>query len=186
MTDTTSSWAFDTGPLRHFAVNGWLGVLKLIAEKNAARVVIPESVEEELLDQRHSIPALSQIFDAEWIYVDRSTDLDVLAAFAQYEEAFVSGRKNLGECGVLALGRGLGHTVIIDDETPRRRGIADGIEVRVSLQLLCEGIREKLLTVALVESLADDLLSGDYYLPFTRGGFRQWALEEGALEWDEL
>ena len=186
MSDASRVWVFDTGPLRHFAVNGWLGVLKLIAEKNGAQVLIPQAVEEELSDQRHSIPSLSQIFDADWITVDRSTDMRVLAAFSEYEELFVSGRKNLGECGVLALGKAMGYTVIIDDESPRLRGEADGVHVRVTLGLLCEGIREKLLTVTLVEALADDLLAGDYYLPFTAGGFRQWALEDGALDWEDM
>lgn len=179
-------WVFDTGPLRHFAANGWLGVLKLLAESNEAAVVIPETVEAELLDHRHSLPALVQVLDADWISVDRSTDEGVLSAFSKYEEVLVSGWTNRGECGVLALGKALGYTLIIDDETPRLMGQADDIAVRVTLELLCEGIRERLLTVATVEALADDLLAGDYYLPFEKGGFRMWALEDGGLDWDDV
>jgi len=43
---------FDTGPLRHFAVQaGWAGVLKFLAGDRP--VLIPESVEVELKRQAH-------------------------------------------------------------------------------------------------------------------------------------
>lgn len=45
--------------------------------------------------------------------------------------------------------------------------------------LLIEAIRAGLLTIELVEALADDLLAGQYRLPFTQGGFRSWAHENG-------
>lgn len=34
----------------------------------------------------------------------------------------------------------------------------------------------------MVEALADDLISGEYHLPFGSGGFRTWALEQGLIE----
>ena len=64
---------FDTGPLRHFTLNGWLGVLKFLT---GGRIVIPESVEREIKDQQHQHAALRQILDADWITVDRSDDLE--------------------------------------------------------------------------------------------------------------
>ena len=70
---TAPTLVFDTGPLRHFAVQGWLGVLHFLAGDRT--VVIPESVEDELRRQSHKVPALSQVLDAAWIAVDRSTDL---------------------------------------------------------------------------------------------------------------
>ena len=36
----------------------------------------------------------------------------------------------------------------------------------------------------MVESLADDLIAGDDYLPFGPGGFRKWACEEGLIEYE--
>jgi len=36
--------------------------------------------------------------------------------------------------------------------------------------------------VSMVESLADDLLSGTYHLPFEPGGFRNWAAGQGLID----
>ncbi|WP_269843694.1 hypothetical protein [Actinomyces qiguomingii] len=44
MSDAAPVYVFDTGPLRHFAMEGWLGVLKFVTRDG--RVVIPESVDE--------------------------------------------------------------------------------------------------------------------------------------------
>lgn len=185
MSDRTV-WVFDTGPLRHFARNGWIGVLKFLAQKNDAEVVIPQSVRSELEEQRATIPELVMVLDADWIRVDRLDDLSESAAFARYEKRLVVGRQNLGECGVLALGSVHGYTVILDDSTPRGIGEEEGMTVEVTLTLLCQAIREKQLTLSMVEALADDLLAGKYFLPFEKGGFRMWALEEGALDWDDV
>lgn len=172
---------FDTGPLRHFAVQGWLRVLEFVAE--GRRVIIPESVEKELREQTHEIPALQQVLDAEWIHVDRSTDLEFLTEFSRYEAQLVVDRTNRGECGVLALGKCRGHEVVLDDQIARTIAKVDGVRVTATLPLLCRAIRAELLTVPMVEKVADDLLSGYYYLPFRPGEFRRWALEEGYLDY---
>ncbi|MFT4218751.1 MAG: nucleotide-binding protein [Micropruina sp.] len=173
---------FDTGPLRHFAVQGWLGVLKFIAAGRT--VVVPESVEDELDHQTHEQPAIRQVLSADWITVDRRSDIDFLIAFATYEDRLVADGKNRGECGVLALGKVLGWEVVLDDNVARTIAEEDGLHVTCTLSLLCDAIRAKQLTVAMVEALADDLLEGDYYLPFRAGGFRRWALEEGHLDFE--
>lgn len=175
---------FDTGPLRHFALRGWLGVLKFLANDRA--VFIPESVEDELKRQSHEFPVLQQVLEAEWIAVDRSTDIEYLAAFARYETRLVADGKNLGECGVLALGSARGYELVLDDAVPRRIAEDEGLKATATLPLLCEAIRAKQLTVPLVEALADDLIIGTYYLPFQPGGFRRWALENSLLDYDEL
>lgn len=54
-----------------------------------------------------------------------------------------------------------------------------------TLTLLCDGIRQGKLTVGMVEQVADDLIAGDYYLPFGRGGFRYWALEQAMIGWED-
>ena len=181
MTHPAETLVFDTGPLRHFAVNGWLGVLHFRAGDRV--VVIPESVEEELLRQSHEIPALKQVLDADWIGVDRSTDLDYLLAFAEFEDRLVNGDRNKGECGVLALGKVRGFEVVLDDAAPRQIAEDKGIRVTATLPLLCASIRDGKLTVPMVESLADDLITGAYFLPFAKGGFRQWALQEGLIDY---
>lgn len=92
--------------------------------------------------------------------------------------------KNRGECGVLALGKVRGYEVVLDDRVARTIAEEDGLRVTSTLSLLCHAIRAKQLTVAMVEALADDLLAGDYYLPFPAGSFRRWALEEGHLDYE--
>ncbi|MEZ5086426.1 MAG: nucleotide-binding protein [Tessaracoccus sp.] len=149
-------------------------------------MIIPESVAEELRAQRHHEPGLAQIFDAEWITIDRSDDVDFLAAFASYEQRLVQGRSNRGECGVLALGKVRGYELVIDDGHARQiaseEADGQGLRVIVTLTLLCDAIRQGQLTVPMVESLADDLLEGEYHLPFRRGGFRAWAMREGLVD----
>lgn len=179
MTPEPDALVFDTGPLRHFAVKGWLGVLKFLAEKR--QVLIPESVDVELKRQLHSVSALQQIFDAEWIEVDRSDDLSYLAAFASYENRLVDGTANRGECGVLALAKVRGFEMVLDDATPRKIAEEEGLRVTATLPLLCKAIRDGRLTVPMVEHLADELIVSSYYLPFGPGCFRQWALQEGLI-----
>ncbi|MEU4834324.1 hypothetical protein [Streptosporangium sp. NPDC023615] len=181
MTQSSDAMVFDTGPLRHFAVHGWLGVLKFLAGERP--VIIPESVERELKNQAHDYPALHQVLDAGWISVDRSTDMDFLVAFAAYEQRLVANGSNRGECGVLALGKTRGFETVLDDSVPRTIAEEQGIRVTATLPLLCSAIRAGQLTVPMVEALADDLLAGKYFLPFGPGGFRKWALEEGLIEY---
>jgi len=37
--------------------------------------------------------------------------------------------------------------------------------------------------VSMVEKLADDLITGEYYLPFGPGEFRRYALENGLVDY---
>lgn len=173
---------FDTGPLRHFAIQGWLRVLHFLAGDRP--IVVPESVERELRRQSHEIPVLNEVLDATWIQIDRSDDIAFAASFARYEERLVVGDANLGECGVLALGAVRGFEVVLDDGVARTLAQDDGLRVTSTLALLCQAIREGQLTVPMVEKLADDLIVGDYYLPFATGGFRSWALQEGMIEYE--
>jgi len=171
---------FDTGPMRHFAQHGWLGVLKFLAAGRP--VLIPDSVDGEIRRQVPDVPELQQVLDAEWIRVDRSDDLAVVMAFADYERRLAVGDRNRGECGVLALGKVHGYELVLDDREAYAIGESEGLNVTATLPLLCQAIREEQLTVAMVEALADDLISGEYHLPFGGGGFRTWALEQGLIE----
>lgn len=53
------------------------------------------------------------------------------------------------------------------------------MQCRRTLALLCDAIRDNLLTVPLVSAVADDLLENEYRLPFGPGGFAGWAEREG-------
>lgn len=175
---------FDTGPLRHFAIQGWLRVLHFLAGDRP--IYIPESVARELDNATEHVSATRTVLDADWIHVHRSIDLDFIEAFAHYENRLVANGKNLGECGVLAMGQVYKCEVVIDDATPRRIAEEKGIRVTATVPLLCDAVRAKKLTVAMVEGLADHLLEGKYFLPFGPGGFRRHVLENGLLDYEDL
>ena len=174
---------FDTGPLRHFAAIGWLGELKHIT--NDRLVIIPEVVRQELADAIEEVPAARQVLEAQWIRVSSMTELDELTKYNYYAERLVVGRKNRGECGVLALGAAHGWEVVIDDRDPREIGSADKITVTTTLALLCQAIKTRKVSYSSVEALVDDLVKNSYFLPFAAGGFWTWALVEGFLDHDD-
>ncbi|MGO1318103.1 MAG: nucleotide-binding protein [Cellulomonadaceae bacterium] len=161
-------------------------MLKFLTEER--HVVIPQVVARELERQCDTEPVLWEVLQAEWITVDHSDDVAVAAAFSRYEERLVplESEENLGECGVLALGSALGWEMVLDDGTARQIAEDEDLRVTATLPLLCDGIRERRLTISQVEHLADELIAGDYRLPFGPGGFRHWAMVEGVLNYDEL
>ena len=141
MTVPDNAWVFDTGPLRHFAIQGWLGVLRFLAGERP--VYIPDSVERELDSAADHVPATRAVLDADWIHIHRSTSHDFSEAFAHYVDRLVVDGKNLGECGVLAMGQIYKCEVVIDDATPRQIANERGIQVTATVPLLCEAIREE-------------------------------------------
>ncbi|MDG4831546.1 nucleotide-binding protein [Solwaraspora sp. WMMD1047] len=184
MTVPSDAWVFDTGPLRHFAIHGWLGILRFLAGERP--VYIPDTVARELTNATEHVSAVRAVLDASWIHVHRSTARDFSEAFAHYADRLVVGESNQGECGVLAMGQIYKCEVVIDDAIPRNIAEEKGIQVTATVPLLCDAIRARKLTTVMVEALADDLLEGDYYLPFGPGGFRRHVLENGLLDYDEL
>lgn len=183
MTVPSNALVFDTGPLRHFAVQSWLGPLKFLTSAN--RVYIPESVEVELNEAAGYEPTVRAAVEAEWITTFTTTDLAFTLAFSRYEDRLVADGKNRGECGVLAMGELYGCEVVLDDAVARKIAEEKGIAVTCTVALLCRAIQEKKLTVDMVEALADDLIQGEYFLPFGPGGFRNHALEQGLLDYDD-
>jgi predicted nucleic acid-binding protein len=175
---------FDTGPLRHFSNQGWLGVLRFLA--GSRQVYIPDSVERELMDAAREAPAVTAVIDADWITVHRTNNLEYVAAFSHYVDRLVVGGKNLGECGVLAMGQTYNCEDVIDDATARTIALEMGIQVTATVPLLCQAIRRKELTMVMVEELADNLLEGEYRLPFGPGGFRRHVIEHGLLDYDDI
>lgn len=177
------AWVFDTGPVRTFALSGWLGVLKFLAGDRP--VFVPDVVQRELQRQAEDLRAVGQVLDADWIHVFTSTDTAYMARFAGYSQCLVADGQNEGECGVLAMGAIYGCELVIDDSTPRGIAEDEGLRVTATVPILCDAIRAKQLTLPMVEHVADELLASKYYLPFGPGGFRQHVLEHGLLDYDE-
>jgi hypothetical protein len=92
-----NAWVFDTGPLRNFAMQGWLGVLRFLAEDRP--VYVPQSVERELKQAGEIFPAVRAVLEADWIQVHRTFDDDFSKAFAHYADRLIADGKNQGECG---------------------------------------------------------------------------------------
>ncbi|GHJ14104.1 nucleotide-binding protein [Micromonospora sp. AKA38] len=184
MTVPDNAWIFDTGPLRHFAEQGWLGVLRFLAGDRP--IYIPDTVERELNQAADYVPATRMVLDADWISVYRSTDPDFMETLSYYADRLVADSKNLGECGVLTMGQLFKCEVVIDDAVPR--GIAEerGVRVTATVPLLCAAIRAQKLTTVMVEELVDNLLESKYFLPFGPGGFRRHVLENGLLDYEDL
>jgi predicted nucleic acid-binding protein len=179
VSEERKTYVIDTGPLSQFARSQWLGVLKVVLSE--VRVVIPDIVEMELQEGAAQYLHLQAVLDASWIDVVPLDTDEQLAAFSHYTERLVGANgRNVGECGVLALAETTPYaTAVLDDQVAYNLGKQRKVEVRRTLGLLCEAIRRELLTVPLVSAVADDLLEHSYRLPFSPGGFAQWAAREG-------
>ncbi|WFE26468.1 nucleotide-binding protein [Solwaraspora sp. WMMD791] len=167
--------------MSHFARSQWLGVLKAILAE--ASVVIPDVVEDELRDGAARHGYLQMVLDADWIDVVRLDQSPQITAFTYYSQRLVGpDGRNAGECGVLALAEATPRAIaVVDDRVARNAAKSRQVEVRGTLGLLCDAIRQEFLTVPLVSALADDLLQNSYRLPFGPGGFAKWASDEGLL-----
>jgi predicted nucleic acid-binding protein len=170
---------FDTSPLIHFARQNWLGCLKAIAGDRTA--LIPDVVVEELRMSAARDSAVAAVLDAAWIQRCELRTPEEIAEFAYFSSLLVRGTRNRGEAGVLAVARVHGFDAVIDDGAGRKAADAHGIVLRPTLSLLVEAIRQGLLTVKLVEAVADDLIESQYRLPFKAGGFAHWASEQGLI-----
>ena len=170
---------FDTGPLRHFAQAGWLGVLEEVVGER--RAIVPMAVVAELESTSHRFPEVADAVDAPWVTHYALSSYEEIAAYAMFSEILVSGRKNQGETEVLALAATLPGEAVIDDSTAFEVGKRSGVECTRTLPLLCDAMHQGLLSLDEVSDIADDLIKTDYRLPFGPGRFAEWATSEGFL-----
>ena len=168
----------DTGPLSHLA-EAWLSVLRSLAGGRA--VLIPDAVEAELRQGVHLKPHLQQVLDAEWITTRPIASDKEIASFAQFAARLVVGTRHVGEAAVLAYAKVHGAIAVIDDGAGRQAARDFSVALRPTLALLCDAIRDGVLTVRMVSDLADHLLETEYRLPFGPGGFENWADEHGLI-----
>lgn len=170
---------FDTGPLSHFAQQGWLGILRLVVGNRKA--VVPDTVTSELQAGVQGRAHLQLVLDATWIEHRVLVSEDELNEFTRFASLLVAKGRNVGESGVLAYAKANEATAVIDDGPARKIARANNIAHIGTLRLLCEALHEKHLTVDLISAVADDLLESEYRLPFGPGGFRKWAHDQGLI-----
>lgn len=166
---------FDTGPLSHFARADLLGVLKAVVGKR--RAIIPDTVVEELQRGAYNDYRVQAVLDADWIEqrtIDTSYETE---AFARYARLLVSGVRNIGEAGVLALAETMPAQAVIDDSVAHKAAKTAGVDCTRTLALLWEAISEGLLTIAYVSRLTDELIATHYRLPFGPDEFARWATD---------
>lgn len=171
---------FDTSPLAHFARQNWLGVLKAVVGPRLA--LVPDVVVDELQQMSARDSRVKAALEADWIERRELQTSEEIVAFAKFAALLVKGERNKGEAGVLALASVVGGIAVVDDGAGRRAARENGILLKPTLSLLCDAIRQDLLTVKLVSVLADDLLVSQYRLPFPVGGFETWANENGLFD----
>ncbi|QWT22820.1 hypothetical protein KPL76_08390 [Subtercola sp. PAMC28395] len=152
-------------------------------------VLIPDVVHDEVIrgSERHS--HLSLVLDAtkSWISVRPIVESSGLVAFSKYHSFLVGadGVTNVGECGVLALSETLPGTAIIDDGAARRAGASQGVDLRGTVGLLLDAVRNHGLSRDTAGAVADDILASDYRYPFEAGRFIGWAVENGHLDYEQ-
>lgn len=113
---------FDTGPLCNFAQQSWLGVLKAVVGHRTA--MIPDVVVDELRHGTHRDSRTQAVLDAPWIEHHELQSSDEMAAFATFAERLVTGTRNIGEAGVLALAYTVGGSAVVDDGAARKAAAA--------------------------------------------------------------
>jgi predicted nucleic acid-binding protein len=177
--DSVETLVFDTGPLSHFAQQGWLGVLKAVVAPRLA--VIPDMVAEELRVGALHDYRIQMVLDAGWIERRVLQSPEEISAFATFAERLVRQDRNWGEAAVLALAATSGGVAVLDDGAARQAAKSHGIALRPTLALVCEAIRSELLTVRVASALADDLLASSYRLPMGPGGFEKWATDNNLI-----
>lgn len=171
-------FVFDTGPLSHFAKEGWLGCLRAVV--GTRRAIIPDTVVRELQEGVHRYPHLQAVLDASWI--EQRELVTELEEFAVFSALLVgSDGRNTGEAGVLAYAKAHSAMAVIDDGAARKAAQVHKVSYTGTLGLLCDSVRDGLLTLDLVSALADHLMEGDYRLPFGAGEFKGWARENLGL-----
>ncbi len=167
---------FDTGPLSHFARADLLGVIKAVVGER--RAVVPEAVVTELEAGLHIDSRIQTVLDADWIEPYAITTDAETEAFARFSSRLVLGDRNVGDAAVLALAQTAPARAVIDDWDACDIASKAGVAFSRTLNLLCEAVHSRLLTVGFVSEIADELIRTDYRLPFGPGEFRTWPARE--------
>jgi predicted nucleic acid-binding protein len=170
---------FDTGPLSHLAKQGLLEMLRHVLGPRLA--VITDTVAAELRAGVGQYEYLKLVLDASWIERRELLSEREIMEFARFSAFLVSGERNWGEAGVLAFAKAHDAIAIIDDGPARAAARRYGVRCQGTLRLLCDAYNEGQLSASVISEIADDLIAGEYRLPFKPGGFLAWAREHGLL-----
>jgi predicted nucleic acid-binding protein len=177
---TVDRLVFDSSPLNYFARSNQLAVLGKLVSTNSC--VITRAVEEELLRGGSKHAQLYQVPAQTWLTVVDDSSIEFLKLFSEYHGRLGGGGRNIGEATVLAYAEVRGIAAVVDDRAGRRHGVERGVTVTGTLELLCSGIRSKLMEESEAVTVVDILRDHEAFLPCDGSTFLEWARAEGLLE----
>lgn len=171
--------AFDSSPLNYMARSGQLPLLgKLVAGRDC---VITRAVDEEILRGASKHAQLYQVSTQEWIRVVEDSSIEFLLLFSEYHGRLGRGGHNIGESATLAYAELHGLTACVDDRAARRHAQERGVPLTGTLELVCQGVRSKILEEAEAARAVDLLRDHEAFLPCDGSTFLEWARAEGFL-----
>ena len=171
--------AFDSSPLNYIARAGQLALFeKLVARTDC---VITRAVEDEVLRGASKHAQLYQVSTQGWIRVVDDSSIRFLELFSEYHTRLGGGGRNIGESATLAYAELHGLTACIDDRVARRHGQQRGVKLTGTLELVCQGVRAKLVAESEAVRVIDLLRDHEAFLPCDGSTFLEWARAEGLL-----
>lgn len=177
---TDGRLAFDSSPLNYFARSNQLPMLGKLVEGNYC--IITRAVEDELLRGGSRHAQLYQISVQPWLAVVDDSSIEFLKLFSEYHTRLGGGGRNIGEAATLAYAELYGMTAFVDDRVGRRQGKERGVIVTGTLELICQGMRERTIKESEARDIIDLLCDHEAFLPCDGAGFLDWARAEGLLE----
>lgn len=142
---------------------------------------ITRAVEDELLRGAPKHTQLYQVTIQPWISVVEDSSIEFLKLFSEYHSRLGGGGRNIGEAATLAYAELHGMTAFVDDRVGRRHGKERGVVVTGTLELVCQGIRDKALEESQAKAIVDLLCDHEAFLPCDGATFIDWARAEGLL-----
>ena len=121
------------------------------------------------------------MLEATWIEHHKLRSEEELSAFGKFAAQLVSGERNVGETAVLAIAATMPAQAVLDDSVAHKVAQKAGLSCKRTLALLCDAVRDGLLTAELVSHIVDDLIETEYLLPFAPGEFIPWVISQDLL-----
>src|ERR1700722_5471443 len=164
-----SRLVFDSSPLNYFARSNQLSILGKLVDGHAC--VITRAVEDELLRGASKYAQLYQISTQPWVTVVDDSSIEFLKLFSLYHSRLGGGGHNIGEATTLAFAELHGLTAFVADRGGRPHGRDRGITVSGTLELICQGIRDRTLDEPEAREIVDHLCDHEAFLPCDGAGF---------------
>ncbi|MGK5533714.1 hypothetical protein [Streptomyces sp. URMC 129] len=118
---------------------------------------------------------------AEWLEIVHVDDLPEIEALVDWMGRVSGAKSNHGEATVLAWAQVHGATAVVDDADARRIGRRAGLDVRGSLRIIADAVRDGRTTSYVASTLVDAMIDTGARYPCLRGQFVTWAKHNGLL-----